>query len=166
MFAFDGNNTTQSTYNCSNTLFLDHGIQTTSITVFNVFSTAWEWEWHNTCRDDYACLGYTYRVDYWICSLSHDRISLDAFPCNVCNFFEKTCHLRCLERFFLIRVVYNTHVLNFHFFNGWCFINNVRLELYFTQPSPLRFIELVFEDFLVGQYLTLLCLLQNLFKKT
>lgn len=87
----DGANATQS-YNCTNAAFLYHGYRTTGMTVYDMFFPVNEWECHDSCRDDNTCLGYTYREDYMICSLSHDTIYIDASPCNLCRFFEKTCH--------------------------------------------------------------------------
>lgn len=87
----DGTNATQS-YNCSDTSFLYHGYKTTGMIIYDMFSPVNEWECRDSCRDDNTCLGYTYREDYMICSLSHDKIHIDASPCNLCRFFEKTCH--------------------------------------------------------------------------
>lgn len=91
LFFSDGTNATQS-YNCTNTAFLYHGYRTTGMTVYDMFFPVNEWECHDSCRDDNTCLGYTYRNDNMLCSLSHDTIHIDALPCNLCRFFEKTCH--------------------------------------------------------------------------
>lgn len=100
-FVLDDTKTTPSS-NCSNTIFLDHVYQTTSMTVYNVFSPVNESQCHDSCRDDNTCLGYTYRDDYKICSLSHDTIYIDASPCNLCRFYEKTCH-PCMYSLFMFK---------------------------------------------------------------
>lgn len=86
----DDINTTQFS-NCSNTSFLDHGYWKTSVTVYNMYSVINESECQASCRDDFTCWGFTYREDNMICSLSHDKMSLDASPCDFCRFYEKTC---------------------------------------------------------------------------
>lgn len=87
----DVTNTTTQSSNCSNISFLDHGYWTTGVTVYNMYSSIIESECRASCRDDFTCWGFTYREDNMVCSLSHDKMSLDASPCDLCRFYEKTC---------------------------------------------------------------------------
>lgn len=89
--------------NCFDIYFLDHGNGTTGLTIYNIVSSPNELKCQDSCRDDDTCLGYTFREDEWVCSLSRDKMSIDASPCNLCRFYEKICSL-CMYKTLLASI--------------------------------------------------------------